>query len=944
MRIELAGGVTVAGRRAWAAGAAGPVALGEGQGADPGTPVALGPAEAGGADARAAVTALRRLTAAGGDLAAGAGVDLGAGFRSARLAGARGDQRDAVLAALRALGPRDADRLGERAAVLVALFGPAATKPVGAAAAQAVADGRWPAVHLASAASDVLGPEQLERLLALGAPGGFDPVGGGLPSALAAQLRPVLEPLPAPRRLALLLDLWERVLARHAEAERRRRLKATQSKQDRREALRKRRQRHDDDVFLAEFTAQRRTHEPATLAEAARWVPSDRLLGMHLDRLVADALGATALLHTAVAVTDHGVAEGLARVRPLLEATAKRFPEYDVYHANRRIPGLIGIPARPGVEVRALVRLLHPDRARDERFESTVRGHLTHARDYALVVLEAIGDLLENDWYRIPNWVVRNWVTSSLASWRADVGRLSADDPAGLPVPPAWMRQQLGMTDTLAERPGAADENEIVGDLLWYDELGDALALLDGHTRAADRRGANPVWRDHAPEPAPDPLVPRLDSVALAVSGAAQLVALGGRPEKAADWPGFTAALYAGLDVAEALDGEFRVAPEVAALDGTVVPGTRARFRVARGARTLADWSAYMGNCIAGPHYREGAAAGRRVLAALYGENGAVLANIELMPARPAVRGWLINEMSGRFNDSPDPELARHFRAWVATIPGRAPQPVPVPEPADAAGAPARRRTVPHVADAVGPALTELVRESRQQQAADAVREVYAELAGTGPESALVRLRRMDADTLTAAVRRVVGQPGPGLPGLWTATGSRPLAAAVERLDPELRERYDQLSLLARDAPLPKSLRRLVRQHALAPSYAMSVLALRVRAALGRLAYEDDPALAAALSRRPTVPLLCAFAVAAVCRPPATRLAVVLEPRRISVPGFPATSLDDREGPWQSALPAARELGADPDVFWERIAADGLRVPYSWTARGGWPALWARAQ
>jgi hypothetical protein len=176
---------------------------------------------------RHAVDELTRLVQAGGAVAAGAGVDLGPGFRSARLAGARGDQRDAVLAALRVLGLAQAGRLGQRAGFGVALFGPAATKRVGAAAAAAIGEGRWAAVQLASAASDLLGPEQLEHVLALRPPEGVDLVQGP-PSALAQHLRQVLEPLPGPRRLDLVLDLWARVQEQRARlAQREQRLATT---------------------------------------------------------------------------------------------------------------------------------------------------------------------------------------------------------------------------------------------------------------------------------------------------------------------------------------------------------------------------------------------------------------------------------------------------------------------------------------------------------------------------------------------------------------------------------------------------------------------------------------------------------------------------------------------------------------------------------------------
>ncbi|TMR88431.1 hypothetical protein, partial [Nonomuraea basaltis] len=132
-----------------------------------GAPVVVGPA---GADPRPAAAELARLVADGGVTVAGAGVELCPGFVSARLDGARGDRRDAVLAAIQLLGPDGLHRLGERAGVLVALFGTEATKPVAAAASRAIGDGRWAALQLASSASALLNAEQVERLLHLGTP------------------------------------------------------------------------------------------------------------------------------------------------------------------------------------------------------------------------------------------------------------------------------------------------------------------------------------------------------------------------------------------------------------------------------------------------------------------------------------------------------------------------------------------------------------------------------------------------------------------------------------------------------------------------------------------------------------------------------------------------------------------------------------------------------
>jgi hypothetical protein len=100
-----------------------------------------------------------------------------------------------VLAALAVAG--FGERLGDPPALLVALFGPAATKPLGAAAQAAIGEGRWATARFAAAASDVLGPEQLVRLLALRAPAGVDPFPDGLPSVVGTHLARVLRAGPA---------------------------------------------------------------------------------------------------------------------------------------------------------------------------------------------------------------------------------------------------------------------------------------------------------------------------------------------------------------------------------------------------------------------------------------------------------------------------------------------------------------------------------------------------------------------------------------------------------------------------------------------------------------------------------------------------------------------------------------------------------------------------
>ncbi|QKW37092.1 hypothetical protein HUT06_26345 [Actinomadura sp. NAK00032] len=954
MKIRLTGGVVASGRHAWIARPSGPVRLLEQADAPPGAAVALGPEEASDADAAGAVRELSRLVAGGGVAAAGAGVDLGAGFRSARLDGAHGDQRDAVLAALRAVGMGDAHRLGPRAGLLVALFGPAVTKPVGAAAARAVEDGRWAALHLASAASDVLGPEQLERVLALEAPEDTALAPDGPPSALARYFRQVFADVPGPRRLHLVLDLWERVLEhRRARGVRERRL-ATQARRDRLDALRERRRHHDDQrvLFWLRVSRDDFQFEPS-LADAARWVPSEPYWHDRLDRLLQDALGATALLRAAAAVADHGLGAGLDRSLPLLRAAAGRVADTVAAHSARRVPGLTGLPARPAAHVRDLVRRLDKDKPRDAKFGAYVRPRLSHARDYALLVVEDAEALLNDvcglgdDAPAVQKQVLRAWADSGLARWREDAGYGAARPPAEWSGIQPWTTPLLNGPAPLRERLAAdpaADPAavETVGDLLWYADLIDALAQLHGHERAEPTPGTGAPWYDHDPPPPDDePLRPGLGSVTLAVSGAAQLAALGGVPPRAPrGWTEFTEGLMSATAISSALTGDFAVPPALAALDGTTVPGAGVRVMVARSARDLAEWAAYMGNCIA--EYADEARTGRTVLLGLYGRDGLLAANAELAALKPAARGWRVVEIRARFNDDPPAELEQAFGEWAAAIPGTVPdEPGPPPEEPPPARA-ARRRAAPRLVEEAGPALAPLARRAFRATPPGASAALAA-VAGTAPDAAPARLRRLGGTQLAGAVRRALDGGATDLVALWTATGHRPMASALDALDPGLRDRFDRLGLLLGEPPLPKALRRLVKAPDIAAAHAFDLAARRVRRAIGRLAADDDPVIAAALARPSAEPLLCALAVAAACAPMEAARTPVTRPRGVTVPGYPATSLDDKDGPWQRALPAARELGADTSVFWDEVAAHGLRVPASWLAHGGWPALWSRA-
>ena len=956
VNVRLAWGVVASGLCAWAARPAGPVRLPDGADGRPGEAVALGPGDAAEGDVEHAVAELAALVEAGGVVAAGAGVELGAGFRSARLDGARGDQRDAVMAALRAVGPGGAGRLGDRAGFLVALFGPAVTRRVGAAAARAAQDGRWAALHLAVAASDVLGPEQLERILALDAPSGVDVVPGGLPSVLGRCLRQVLEPVPGPRRLDLVLDLWGRILEHHEGIARRKRRLATQSSRDRVSDLRERRRHYDDEKILSRLRQALGVAEGPSLADAARWTPDEGYWRDRLDRILDDALGATALLRTATAVADDGLQAGLERSAPLIRAAAERVDDRAAAHSARRVRGLTGIPARPAAHVREIHRGLSGGAPRDAEFAAYLRPRLTSARAYALLVIEDIERTMY-DMLVSRAGMLREWAAGRLRDWREAAGYGRAPDEwAGIPP---WSTPMLDGAAPLHERLGAGGDPaavEVVGDLLWYADLVDALARLHGHDRAQGVPGTGAPWFDHDPEPVTEPLAPRLDSITMAVCGAAQLAALGGVPPRGArTWPALTEGLMSGAAIAEALTGDFSVPAPLLALDGSAVPGAGVRVKVARSARDLAEWSDHMGNCIAGPDYIEDARKGRVGLVGLYDRRGMLVVNAELSPLRPASRGWRVSEMAARFNDEPDEETQRRIRDWAAAVPAAFPGASEAPAPGGRAPdepapvRPVRRRAAPRLVEVAGPALAVLAQRTFDDTAPE-VLEVYAALAATSPDAAPVRLRRMGAAQLASAVRRVLDASSPsasaGSPGLlrlWSATGSRPLGAALDGLDPALRDRFDQLPLLLEEPPLPKTLRRLVGLPAIADAYNLDLAARRTRRAIGRLAVQDDPAIARALTRHATEPLLCALLVAVNCEAPAIELAPVTARRRIRVPGYPSTTLKDENGPWRRAMPAARELGADTAVFWERIRAHGLRVPASWIAAGGWTALWSRA-
>lgn len=557
--------------------------------------------------------------------------------------------------------------------------------------------------------------------------------------------------------------------------------------------------------------------------------------------------------------------------------------------------------------------------------------------------------LLMDESLNVPDQVLRHWAGSDLRRWRRSVGYTRARPPDEWDGIPFWPGHFLAHRESLSQRlaavPGSdASDVEVAGDLLWYAELVDALAALYGHDAARGPLGQG-LWFDHDPTLPAEPLSPRQDSITLAVARAAQLIELGGDPPKhARAWREFAEGLASSTSISEAITSEFGVPAPLAALDGTTVTGTGLRFRVARSARTLAEWSDYMGNCIAGQHYVDRARAGRSALTGLFDENEVLVVNAELVPRRPAVRGWRVAEIAARFNQAPDAALERRFSEWVETVPCAAVGEVGLVRPDEVPPArTGRRRPVPRLVEVVGPALSALARRAWEAKVDDRVLEAFAALTGTAPDAALTRVRRLQPGPLADSCSRALNDGTVSLSGLWAATGVRPLRTAVAALDPALRDRFDQLSLLFDEPPLAKSLRRLVKLPAIDAAYALDRAARDVRSAIGTLAIRDDPVIARALTVRPAEPLLCALTIMITCSPPETGLLTVAPPRTVTVPGYPSTTLNDESGPWQRALTDARELGADTSTFWDQIEEHGLLAPASWLSGGDWTALWSRA-
>jgi hypothetical protein len=933
MSIRLAFGVTTGpGSRTWLPTPGGAPIAADDRTHRPGAPVAVGPADA---VPDQAVEQLTRLP----EVAAGAGVDLGDGFTSARLAGAPGDRRDAVLAALKYLSAQNAHRLGDRTAVLVALFGLSATKRVGAAANKAISEERWAALQLASAGSDLLGPEQLEHVLTLQAPEGIDPFPQGAASTLADHLSRVLSRYQRPRRLALVVSLWDHVCAGLLNERKLATLVTTQVRTEQMEKLRERHQAHLDEPLVEMVT--RAVPANPTVAAAARWRPPPWWSARELTRLLHDAIAATALLRFAKTLSFEGLAVAAERHRDELAAADACLTKAERNAAARRVEGAYSHPARPGRYVHDLLQPLRADRKPTQNTEKYVRERVALARNYGMVVMDAVGDLLldlreqqlHNCWD-----ACKPWQADNLRQWRDAVGFFR--DPAGWEQPPLTDANPGAPTDPLAQRLAADPAaQESPHDLLWYADLADALAPYHGHDKAGVRHERNAPDLNYNPR-SPTPR-PRTDTVPLAAASVAQLVAFGATPPpRCGSWADLVEGVRADAVVAEASVGTFPLPPEVSELHRQTIPGTSLVVELGRDPRQLADWSSYMGNCIGEQWYVEDAQKGQCILMALR-DDGRIVANLDL---RRGSGGWKIHELRARFNESLDPALTEHITSWVKSQTRRTPPPPPaIPEPQPRARGGIRRSPAVRLPAALVTALTAEVTKALSTPQTTAARRTYTALmdADFEPEAAVIALKRLTTTQQADLLRKAL-PTGLSASTLWRATATRPLTAAIGDLPPDLHD-YDRLTTLTTGEPLLRTLRALVRRPEIAPAHALDTVGRAIRTALGTLL--SDEALARSVSRRPSPELVCALVIATTCAPKSALgpTVHVTPPGTTTVPGFPTTTITDEDGPWHQALPAAAELGAEVELFTRRAEEEGLQAPAALLGRGGWPALWQRA-
>ena len=939
-RIRLSGGIVLGGdQRVWLADRPGHEV--DGSRPYPGAPVVVGPADARRADVDRARREAQHLLADGGALVAAAGVDVGGGFRTARLEGGGETRREAVLAAAELLGPDGLARIGSRDSVLVALFGTRATKRVGAAAVDALAGDSRAALRLAVAASDVLGPEQLEQVLRFEAPAGMDPLPQGTTGLLSSQLTTILAPYPARRRLALVRSLWEEVVAWPQSAAARGRAHRRGFSSTAGDELLKEVREADDRWWRQQASCQLADRSDA--ASLLRWVPGPAVWAAGLQRAYQECVAAAVLVRTAVAAEVDPVEDAvLAHLAQLAFAGSAHVHDLENrVEAVDRVVRPSGVAADRAWCLAGLVFLASkPSRVSSMYEPAWLAGHLHDTCELAVAVLKSSVDLI-NAVRGIP---IAPGDPAVMLEWRrlAGFGR----DPhvwwdAIDGHPPLGTRLEDGGDPALVER---------IEDALWLADLADVVNWWFGQ-EAVTLGVQDYAWVDVDPvEPDPDLRVPSAESVALAVAGAAQLVAVGAQPgARPATWPALIADLVADAERL-GLDEKLTVPGDVTTWEGKVLPGTELGVQVARSAKQLTGWGNYMGNCIAG---YASEASRRFALVALRDGSGRLVANVSVH--RRGAR-WQVGQALARFNEPLAPELDELIVRWAHELrvpdAGPARAPVPAPRGPRPRGEGRRQRPAPRrdallrASTALGETIGELHADPRTGWARDVVCPIAAELGWAGdadqlgPFVAMARLRR--PGPLAEAIGRAL-DAGVPLAELWEATASRPLAEAVERL-PELEPDLRRLV----GAAVPPSLRLALRDPRVSGARTVDLAAWRLRVALFELLAAGDARLDRAVAARPHTGFVAAAALTLTAAQESggdrhERIPVAPDG---SLPGRPRTTLAGAGSPWTDALLPAQELGVTPARLDEVLAdAPGrhLLVPAAWTAPRGWSAFWGRA-
>ncbi len=935
-RIRCSGGIVLEGdHRVWLVADPGDEVLDSRR--SPGAPVVVGRATAGRAEVDRARRDAQRLVARGGPIVAAAGVRIRA-FRTARLECGAESRRDAVLAAVEVLGSRGLHRIGEPAAVLVALFGVRATKRVGAAALDGLALDQLSPLRLAVAASDLLGPEQLESVLALRAPPGTEPVPKGDAAMLGQQLASVLGPYTAKRRVELLRSLWDDVVGWQLSAIARGRARRRPTSPVAIERWQRKVRRLDSAWWQAQATTAH-GGEPDALA-LATWVPSRDVWQAALVRTLHECGAATTLLRTALAAEE----------RPVQAAVLAHLDALD-HLARRDDHGAAGERAALLVATVALASGTAPsggDRLGGRDVDALLATQLRDAWALAHATLTAaleLGLALQ----RSPvAGEAQPLATPAVAEWRAVAGYGPARPPE------RWHFRLLAPTTVISlaarlstEEPIRAADVEFLDDGLWIADLADALAAWYGHARAEINYGVHGVDVDPVDDE-DDPRLPLLESVPLAVAGAAQLLAVGAvPPARPKTWEALVGALVAAAENL-GLDEPFPMAAAVAATDRTVVPDTDLVVDVARTPRQLAEWGNHMGNCIAG--YADDADR-RYALVALRDAAGKLAVNLAL---QRETRRWFVSEAFARFNEDLPAELRARLDAWAGQIPVASPA-------AGGRGAARPRRTAPG---------------GRRPPARDRLLRASARL---GDEVGDLGAASDDVVAMAAALAPIARELG------WAGDGDAALAGPVRRHrpapatgDPRRRRRPRPRAgmppgrAVAGDRhPTPRGGHRPRRRPRRRPPPAHRQHRPRrptprpprppgpgrANRRPGRPADAADPGRVAGGGRSPPRP---GRGRAAPPRVPHRRRPRPHRPGRAgraavdwvpvagdgSVPGRPRSSVRDERGPWAEARPAAIEMGVTGERLDEVVAdAPGrhLLVPTAWTAAAGWTGLWARA-